>query len=127
MILNYEPGLTDRIHLSKMIVELFGLWHLSTEDQLLLLGLSSKSKKIIYGYKKGRPLSTNRDLLDRVRLFLDIHKSLRTLFPKKRDLTYNWMNTRNKAFQYLTPIDTIKLWGFTGLLMVHNYIRNAIS
>ncbi|MBU2719762.1 DUF2384 domain-containing protein, partial [Acidithiobacillus ferridurans] len=52
-------------------------------------------------------------------------KNLRLLFPHDRDLAYQWMTTRNRAFDHRTPVEVVREWGFTGLLMVRAYLDHA--
>lgn len=120
-----EARNTDRSELARMVMKLFEHWQLSTEDQLALLGLSTSNRGALARYRKGEPLAPNRDLLERVGILLSIHKSLRLLFPHHRDLAYAWMTQRNRAFEGMTPAETIKRWGFTGLLMVRAYLDRA--
>lgn len=117
--LSAEP---DRGVLAKMVIQLFGHWKLSTEEQLALLGLGSASRSALTRYRKGEPLAQNRDLLERVANLLAIHKNLRLLFPHNRDLAYAWMSTRNKAFGGCTPAEVVSEIGFAGLLMVRSYL-----
>jgi len=56
-----------------------------------------------------------------------IHKNLRLLFPQNCDLAYQWMSTRNKVFDNYSPVELVKGWGFTGLLMVRSYLERATS
>ncbi|WP_398285288.1 antitoxin Xre-like helix-turn-helix domain-containing protein [Spongiibacter pelagi] len=99
-----------------MMMTLFKHWKLTTADQISLLGLSTSNRAALSRYRKGEPLSSNRDLLERVGILLGVHKSLRLLFPRNRELTYAWMNTRNRAFEGMTPVEAIKQWDFAGLL-----------
>lgn len=115
----------DRGALAKMISKLFELWKLTTEEQLELLGLAVANRAALSRYRKGEPLATNRDLLERVGYLLGIHKNLRLLFPHNRELAYTWMRTRNIAFEGRTPVETIQEWGFPGLLMVRAYLDRA--
>ncbi len=121
----FEERAADRSELAKMVMKLFKHWSLSTEDQLALLGLSTTNRGALTRYRKGEPLASNRDLLERVGILLGIHKSLRLLFPKNRELAYAWMTQRNRAFEGMTPAETIKQWGFSGLLMVRSYLDRA--
>ena len=91
----------------------------------MLLGLASSNRAALSRYRKGEPIGTSRDQYDRVGHLLAIHKNLRLLFPKNRELAYCWISTRNKAFDNLTPVDVIKEWGFAGLLMVRSYLDHA--
>ena len=115
----------DRGALAKMVLTLFDHWNLTTEDQAMLLGLASTNRAALSRYRKGEPIGASRDQYDRVGHLLAIHKNLRLLFPKNRELAYCWISTRNKAFDNLTPVDVIKEWGFAGLLMVRSYLDHA--
>lgn len=123
----------DRSALAKMITKLFTLWGLSSEDSLELLGLSASSRSVLTRYRKGEPLSTNRDLLERVASLLDIHQSLRRLFPDdeqnpaNREFAYRWMTTPNRAFNGMTPTEAVKAHGFIGLVMVRGYLGKTIG
>jgi len=121
----FETRKADRSELAKMVMKLFEHWQLSTEDQLALLGLSTTNRGALTRYRKGEPLASNRDLLERAGILLGIHKSLRLLFPHNRDLAYTWMTQRNRAFDGMTPVESITQWGFTGLLMVRSYLDRA--
>ena len=112
----------DRGALAKMVMALLEHWKLSTEDQAALLGIASSNRAALSNYRSGKPIGTSRDQYERVGHLLGIHKSLRLLFPQNRDLAYRWMTTRNKVFDNLTPVDVVKEWGFTGLLMVRGYL-----
>ena len=121
----FEERKADRSEQAKMVMTLFTHWQLSTEDQLALLGLSTSNRGALTRYRKGEPLAPNRDLLERAGILLGIHKSLRLLFPHNRDLAYAWMTRPNRAFEGMSPTETIKQWGFTGLLMVRAYLDRA--
>ena len=112
----------DRGALAKMVMALLEHWKLSTEDQAAFLGIASSNRAALSNYRSGKPIGTSRDQYERVGHLLGIHKSLRLLFPQNRDLAYRWMTTRNKVFDNLTPVDVVKEWGFTGLLMVRGYL-----
>ena len=123
-----EPKLlasNDRGALAKMVLTLFDHWNLTTEDQAMLLGLASTNRAALSRYRKGEPIGASRDQYDRVGHLLAIHKNLRLLFPKNRELAYRWILTRNKAFDNLTPVEVIKEWGFAGLLLVRSYLDHA--
>ena len=119
------PAAQDRGALAKMVMTLLDHWKLPTEDQAALLGLAISNRAALNRYRKGEPIGTNRDQFERVGHLLGIHKNLRLLFPQNRDLVYRWMTTRNRAFENLTPLETIKEWGFAGLLMVRAYLDRA--
>ena len=115
----------DRGALARMVMTLLDHWQLSTEDQAALLGIAAGNRAALTRYRKGEPIGTSRDQYERVGHLLGIHKNLRLLFPRNRDLAYRWMSTRNKAFDNLTPVEIVKEWGFAGLLMVRGYLDRA--
>lgn len=116
----------DRGEIAKMLMQLFEHWQLTAAEQLSALGLSASNRAALTRYRKGGLLSNSRDQLDRAGHLFGIHKNLRLLFPKNRDLAYAWMKTRNKGFENLTPIEVICEQGFAGLLRVHVYLDNAL-
>lgn len=125
VISDRENKIHDRIVLAKMLMKAFELWMVDNEGQLALLGLAAENRAALSRYRKGEPLGANRDLLERAGHLLAIHKNLRLLFPHDRDLAYQWMTTRNRAFDHRTPVEVVREWGFTGLLMVRAYLDHA--
>ena len=119
------PAEQDRSALAKMVMTLLDHWKLPTEDQATLLGLAISNRAALGRYRKGEAIGTSRDQFERVGHLLGIHKNLRLLFPQNRELAYRWMSARNRAFDNLTPVETIKEWGFAGLLMVRAYLDRA--
>lgn len=118
-------GAEDRSALAKMVMALLDHWALSTEDQAALLGIATNNRAALTRYRKGEPIGTSRDQYERVGHLLGIHKNLRLLFPRNRELAYRWMSTRNQAFDNRSPVETINKWGFAGLLMVRSYLDRA--
>ncbi|MEI8362155.1 MAG: MbcA/ParS/Xre antitoxin family protein [Betaproteobacteria bacterium] len=108
-----------------MLLKMFDLWNLTSEEKLAALGLSTENRAALARYKKGDAISASRDMLDRAGNLLAIHKDLRLLFPNNPDLAYAWMKTRNKALHGNTPIGTIAEMGFPGLLYVRSYLDRA--
>ncbi|MBP7529083.1 MAG: DUF2384 domain-containing protein [Syntrophorhabdaceae bacterium] len=121
-IQNNPRSREGRAALAGMVMRLFDHWDVSAQDQAALLGLSEGSRTTLARYKKGDPLADNRDLLDRVGNLLSIHRSLRILFPKNRELVYGWPTSPNKAFNGKSPVDVIRDEGFLGLLTVRRYL-----
>jgi hypothetical protein len=111
-----------RVALAKMIMRLFELWKISAQDQTVLLGLSENGRMSIMRYRKGAPLADSRDLLDRAGNLLAIHRSLRLLFPRNKDLGYKWISTPNRALEGKSPLEIIRHDGFLGLLIVRRYL-----
>lgn len=119
------PISEDRGAIARMVMKLFEHWQLTTEEQVALLGLAGNNRAALARYRKGEAIGTSRDQYERVGHLLGIHKNLRLLFPHNRDLAYQWMSTRNRAFDNRTPVEVISEWGFAGLLMVRTYLDRA--
>jgi hypothetical protein len=112
----------DRSALAKMIIQLLDHWNLPTEDQLALLGLSPTDRSALSRYRHGEPIGIDVDQYARVGHLLTIHKSLRILFPNNKAELYGWIKSKNKTFKNRTPVEMVKEFGFTGLLMVRSYL-----
>lgn len=119
------PSREERQALTRMLMQLFDHWGLSTEEQLLALGLAADNRAALSRYRRGEPISGSRDTLERVGHLLAIHKALRLLFPAQPQRLYGWIKRRNRAFAGRTPIEAIAEFGFTGLLMVRAYLDRA--
>ncbi|MCC6194620.1 MAG: DUF2384 domain-containing protein [Burkholderiales bacterium] len=110
-----------RARLAAMVTRLFDHWRLSAAEQAEVLGLSPGSRSTLARYRSGEPLADSRDLLDRAGHLLGIHKSLRLLFPRDRDLAYRWMTQPNGRMGG-RPVDLVVKHGFEGLLAVRRYL-----
>ena len=117
-----KTELPNRIAISRMIMQLFTQWAINTQEQLDLLGLARNNRTTLVSYRNGRPISENRDSLERAGHLLAIHKNLRLLFSDDKRLESQWLKTRNRAFDGLTPIELVGEFGFVGLLMVRGYL-----
>ncbi len=114
-------GEHERRSLARLVTALLGKWGLSTAEQAAMLGLSEDNRSTLARYRKGGPLADSRDLLERAGHLLGIHKSLRILFPRNRELVYGWMAAHN-ARMGRRPVDVIREQGFEGLLAVRRFL-----
>jgi hypothetical protein len=112
----------DRSALAKMTIQLLDHWNLPTEDQLALLGLSPTDRSALSRYRHGEPIGIDVDQYARVGHLLTIHKSLKILFPNNKAELYGWIKSKNKTFENRTPVEMVKEFGFTGLLIVRSYL-----
>ena len=118
-----DPHSNDyRKSLAKMVMRLFELWELKTEDQATLLGLSPKARTSLSRYRNGKPFADNQDLLDRAGHLLGIHKSLRLIFPHNKNLAYSWVTKPNKGLDNKSPLEVMKERRFEGLLAIRRYL-----
>jgi hypothetical protein len=113
---------SSRERLARLVARLFDHWGISPADQASLLGLSSQSRSTLARYRRGEPLADNADLLARAGHLLGIHKALRIIFPRDRDLAYRWVVTPNRHFDGLAPVEIMKRYGFEGVLAVRRYL-----
>jgi hypothetical protein len=107
---------------AKMIAKLFTLWKLSTEDELLLLGL--RSHRTARRYRQGASAGHRADKMERIGHLLAIHRSLRMLFPHERRLVYAWIKLPNKDFGDLRPLDIMLQDGIAGIAAVRRYLEH---
>jgi hypothetical protein len=123
------PDEDDAAKVTQMVMRLFEHWELTYEQQASLLSISTKGKGSIARYKNGATAIQmfDRDKKDRIGHLLAIHKYLRILFPKNRELVYKWPKSKNKYFNNKTPIETIIDDGFVGLLEVRHYLEKIIA
>jgi hypothetical protein len=112
----------SRQKLSKMVLQLFSHWGLSTADQLELLGLSPNSRAILTRYQKGTAIPSSRDMLDRIGWLFSIHKSLRLLYPKNDKIRYSWVKRRNKILDNHSPLEIMRQQGLIGIARVSRYL-----
>ncbi|MBW2370721.1 MAG: hypothetical protein JRH15_22855 [Deltaproteobacteria bacterium] len=119
-----EPS---RQKLTKMVMRLFGLWALSTADQLEVLGLSRNSRRMLTQYRRGKALPNNRDMLDRLGWLLVIHQNLRTLYPKNPELCYSWVKRKNRYLGNWAPLEVMKEQGFIGIFRVAQLIEHLVE
>lgn len=112
---------TARGRLAAMVTRLLEHWNLTAAEQAAVLGLSGGSRSTVARYRSGEPLADNRDLIDRAKHLLGIHKSLRLLFAHDRDLAYRWMTQPNRRLG-ARPVDLVIEHGFEGLLAVRRYL-----
>ena len=113
--------------LARMVMSLFGHWKLSQEDQIALLGLIPGSQAQLSRYRDGSAIVASRDQYERLGHLLAIHKNLRLLFPRNRELSYKWITRKNKAFDGHSPVEVIRERGFSGLLIIRYYLDKKME
>ncbi|MCW5588257.1 MAG: hypothetical protein KIT27_01210 [Legionellales bacterium] len=124
----HDLDFDDAKALTKMVMRLFEHWKLTYEEQASLLGLSVKTNTSIARYKRGdSQFSLDRDKRDRVAHLLTIHKYLRMIYPKNRNLAYAWPKSKNVAFGSKTPVEVITEDGFEGLLRIRNHLEHYLA
>jgi hypothetical protein len=125
-----EPALSEqeRTSQTKMIMRLFELWSLTPAQQAVCLGLSTRTRTNIHKYKTGKALlPLYRDIQERIKILLTIHKYLRKLFPRNEEIVYAWMTLPNRYFENFSPLDITHQKGLIGLDTIQKYLERALS
>ena len=63
----------NRSQITPMLLKMFDLWSLTTEERLSALGLSTKNRAALKRYTNGSSISASRDMLDRAGNLLAIN------------------------------------------------------
>lgn len=103
-------------------MRLFDHWNIDTQTAAALLGLSPHSRATVRRYRKGQPLPSRWDLIDRVGNLLGIHKSLRLIYPHNRQLVYRWPTARNKSLDNCTPVEIMIDQGLPGIVAIRGFL-----
>jgi len=106
----------------KLFFSLSERWELTQDQQLKLLGLSSRST--LHGYKKkvrnNEPVKLDVDALERLSLIAGIRKAVEVLYPKQRWDSY--MNTPNREFGGASAKDMMLQGSMKSLYIVREYL-----
>lgn len=96
-------------------------WCLSEQEQMKLLGLSSRST--LHAWKGGRVSKVSRDTLERISYLLGIFKAINILLPDTR-LADEWMRLPNKApiFGGRSALDRMTTGNIGDLYVVRQYL-----
>jgi len=100
------PGLHSlegRKAIAEVIVELFGRWRQSPEQQASLLGLEDISP-----YYAGEPLPDETPVLERAGQLLAIERALRTYFPDNPALRDEWVILPNPLLGGVSPLEVLR-------------------
>lgn len=96
-------------------------WALSEQEQMKLLGLTSRST--LHSWKAGRVAKISRDTLERISYLLGIFKAINILLPdpKRAD---TWMRTPNKAplFGGRSALERMTTGNIGDLYVVRQYL-----
>lgn len=97
------------------------VWDLSEQEQMRLLGLTSRST--LHAWKSGRVAKVSRDTLERVSYLLGIFKAINILLPdpKRAD---EWMRLPNEAplFGGRSALERMTTGNIGDLYVVRQYL-----
>lgn len=96
-------------------------WSLSTEEQMVLLGLGARST--FFHWKKIKEPRLPKDTLERISYLLGIYKALQILLPDQ-DAADGWLRKPNHArlFQGRPALDTMLSGNVVDLHTVRQYL-----
>ena len=106
----------------RMFFELAGRWKLTQNDQLLLLGLSSRTTINEWRRKAQQdlPLKLSVDALERLSLIVGIRKGVEILYPQGRWDSY--MRASNRVFAGKSLIDVMLEGSMKSLYEARGYL-----
>jgi len=114
----------ERTALGKAYFRLTDHWGLTNDQTARLLGWSYANKRTkIENMRSGNtPLPQDQDKFERVQDLINIHKSLRVLFPNQRNLVYKWVKVPRERFGGHSALDVMLEDGKLGIRAIRRYL-----
>ena len=112
--------------LTEAFFNLVSHWKLSLQEQARLLGWNYAEKRSkIDAMRSGKSILDNdADKINRVVNLMNIHKCLRILFPKNRDLVYQWVKIPRDRFGGFSALDIMMQDGAIGIAAIRQYLEH---
>ena len=127
--LNSQPGfsgflsLTERTHLTKVVMRLLDEWELSTANKLALLGLRETSRNMLIKYRNlDSILPNDQDKLERVGLLLNVYKNLFDLYPENKAIRTKWVKQKNSMLENRAPLEIMLSKGLFGIASIMRFL-----
>jgi len=97
-----------------------GLWHLTTEEQIILLGLK---RSTYFKWKQTAPTHIPRDTLERLSYILGIYKALQIQLPRS-EAADTWIKRPNSAapFGGQSALDRMLSGNVSDLFVIRQYL-----
>lgn len=114
----------ERQALTKAFFALVDHWQLTHEETARLLGWTYANKRtaIETMRRNDSVLPPDQDKYLRVKDLINIHKSLRVLFPNQRELVYEWVKQPRKRFGGYSALDVMIQDGLSGISAIRQYL-----
>ena len=114
----------NRKVLAKSFFKLADHWNLSREEESGLLGWTYEQKRTqLDNLRKGNTsLPKDRDKVERIIDLINIHKSLRILFPYDRQVVYQWIKIPRERFGGHSALDVMLEDGKEGISAIRRYL-----
>ena len=94
--------------LAKAFWNLAHLYRLDRKEQAILLGLKEDSRNRLNDLEKRQEIPVDADKFLRIANLIGIHKNLRILYPKNREIVYQWMKIPRDWLNNQTPMEFIR-------------------
>lgn len=126
-----EPAVNENVGLQKVreaftrgFFELTQHWVLSRQEEAKLLGWDYDEKRTaIDSLRKGKTIiSKDQDKIERMIDLINIHKSLRILFPYDRHAVYEWVKIKRERFGGYSALDVMLEEGKEGISAIRHYL-----
>jgi len=110
--------------LTKSFFALTDHWDLTRQEEAQLLGWDYKDKRTtLDSMRKGKTIIDNdQDKVERMIDLVNIHKSLRILFPNDRALVYQWIKVKRERFGHFSALDIMIEEGQSGIRAIRHYL-----
>jgi len=118
---------TDRLELTRGILNMLDDWEVDAKDQLTLLGLKDVPAREVKRLRDSRPLPDEPEVMQRVEHLISIADALRTTYPFSRRMGKLWMHKPNRKFRQRTPIAMMVEDGIVGIISVRSYLDCSFS
>lgn len=128
LLFNTEHYSLESPHAREALTETFfnltRLWNLTRSQEAQLLGWDySEKRTTLDSLRLGKTfLDKDRDKLERAIDLMNIHKSLRLLFPHDRDAVYNWVKVKRERFGNYSALDIMLREGKRGITAIRQYL-----
>lgn len=110
--------------LTKAFFSLTDHWELTRQEEASLLGWDySEKRTTLDSMRRGKTIiDIDQDKIERMIDFINIHKSLRILFPYDRDAIYKWVKIKRERFGGYSALDIMLQQGKIGIRAIRHYL-----
>jgi hypothetical protein len=105
----------------QFIRKLMTAWNMNEDEIRILLGFEPQDLSLVKDILKGYSSLRGRDIKDRVAIFLDIRKSLHTLF-RNSEVEKHWLNERQIELGGKSPKEYLLEGSMISLLRIKDFV-----
>ena len=109
------------IYITKTVMNVLEVWNLTTEQTVIVLGLSRQTTKgQLDKYRTLKAFPRDELIIKRLSHIIGISDALRTTFPRNINMSEKWLKTQHRRFDNETPLSIILDEGINGLCKVRS-------